>query len=112
MAEITYVVDAKEKKNPGIFGKTGAYAQAYGLFVMSYAAGTLIGPLWGGLVNSSAGWATMTWTLGLLSASGAVPALIWTGGLITRMNAKSADERATSQPADASKRDQIEAAVV
>jgi Major Facilitator Superfamily len=106
MAEITYVVDAKEKKNPGTFGKTGAYAQAYGLFVMSYASGTLVGPLWGGLVNTTAGWATMTWTLGLLSASGAIPALIWTGGLITRKNATSADERAISQPADTSNRDQ------
>ncbi len=104
MAEITYVVDAKEKKNPGAFGKTGAYAQAYGLFVMSYAAGTLVGPLWGGLVNSTAGWGTMAWSLGLLSASGAVPALIWTGGLITRKNAKSADERALGQPADTSMR--------
>jgi hypothetical protein len=106
MAEITYVVEAKEKKNPGAFGKTGAYAQAYGLFVMSYAAGTLVGPLWGGLVNSTAGWGTMTWSLGFLSASGAVPALIWTGGLITRKNAKSADERAIGRPADASRRDE------
>ena len=105
MAEITYTVDAKEKKNPGGFGKTGAYAQAYGLFVMSYAAGALVGPLWGGLVNSTAGWGTMTWTLGLLSASGAVPALIWTGGLITRNNAKSANERAVGRPADTSRGD-------
>lgn len=105
MAEITYVVDAKEKKNPGTFGKKGAYAQAYGLFVMSYAAGTLAGPLWGGLVNSTAGWGTMTWTLGLLSASGAVPAFICTGGLITRKNAKSADERVVGRPTDTSGRD-------
>jgi MFS family permease len=107
MAEITYVVDAKEKKTPGTFGKTGAYAQAYGLFVMSYAAGTLVGPLWGGLVKSTTGWGTMTWTLGLLSASGAVPALIWTGGLITRKNAKSADERAVGRPADTLRRDAL-----
>jgi MFS family permease len=106
MAEITYVVDAKEKKNPGTFGKTGAYAQAYGLFVMSYAAGALVGPLWGGLVNSTAGWGTTTWTLGLLSASGAVPALIWTGGLITKKNAKSADEREVGRPANTSRRDE------
>jgi MFS family permease len=106
MAEITYMVDAKENKNPGAFGKTGAYAQAYGLFVMSYATGTLVGPLWGGFVNSTAGWGTMTWTLGLLSASAAVPALIWTGGLITRKNAKSADEREVGRPAEISRRDE------
>jgi MFS family permease len=100
MAEITYVVEAKERKNPGIFGKSGAYAQAYGLFVTAFAAGTLIGPLWGGMVEQKAGWGTLTWTLGLLSAASAVPALIWTGGLITRKNAKSGEERAVGRPAD------------
>lgn len=29
MAEVTYVVEAKEKETPGIFGPNGAYAQAY-----------------------------------------------------------------------------------
>jgi Major Facilitator Superfamily len=46
MAEITYVVEAKERESPGRFGNTGAYAQAYGLFVTALAAGTLIGPVW------------------------------------------------------------------
>ncbi|KAI9742196.1 MAG: hypothetical protein M1818_004096 [Claussenomyces sp. TS43310] len=94
MAEITYVVEAKEKKTPGIFGAKGAYAQAYGLFVTAFAAGSLVGPIWAGYVRAGAGWGTMTWTLGLFCVSGAVPVLIWTGGLITRQNAKSGDERA------------------
>jgi MFS family permease len=94
MAEITYIVEAKEKKNPGAFGPTGAYAQAYGLFITAFAAGTLIGPIWAGYIRDAAGWGTMTWTLGLLSITGAVPCLIWTGGLITRNNAKSGEERA------------------
>jgi Na+/melibiose symporter-like transporter len=34
-AEITYVVEAKEEKQPGIFGSNGAMAQAYGLFNMA-----------------------------------------------------------------------------
>jgi MFS family permease len=99
MAEITYVVEAKEKKNPGLYGSNGAYAQAYALFVMAFAAGTLIGPIWGGYVVKAAGWGTMTWSLSLLSLSGAVPVLIWTGGLITRDNAKTGDERAIGAPA-------------
>ena len=82
MAEITYVVAAKEKRNPGLYGEKGAYAQAYGLFNTAFAAGTLIGPIWGGFVSQRAGWATMTWTLGLLSIASALPAAIWTGGLI------------------------------
>ena len=73
VAEITYVVEAKERGRPGIFGPSGAYAQAYALFNMAFAAGTLVGPLWGGLVEEKAGWSTMVWTLGLLSAVSAIP---------------------------------------
>ncbi|KAH8813022.1 MFS transporter-like protein [Xylogone sp. PMI_703] len=97
MAEITYVVEAKEKRSPGIFGPTGAYAQAYGLFVFAFAAGTLVGPVWSGFVRDNDGWGTMTWSLALFSLSGAVPALIWTGGLITQSNAKTGDERAINR---------------
>ncbi|EHK99975.1 putative Uncharacterized MFS-type transporter C18.02 [Glarea lozoyensis 74030] len=82
MAEITYVVEAKEREQPGRFGATGAYAQAYGLFIAAFAAGTLIGPVWAGYVEDSAGWGTMTWSLALFSLVGAVP------------NAKNAEERA------------------
>jgi hypothetical protein len=37
MVEITYVVEQKERDNPGLFGKKGAYAQAYGLFNLAWA---------------------------------------------------------------------------
>ncbi|RAL64129.1 hypothetical protein DID88_003317 [Monilinia fructigena] len=87
-------VEAKEKQIPGRFGENGAYAQAYGLFIMAYAAGTLIGPVWSGYVEDHAGWGTMAWSLGLFSLTGAVPCLIYTGGLITEVNAKTAEERA------------------
>ncbi|KAH6712857.1 MFS transporter-like protein [Leptodontidium sp. MPI-SDFR-AT-0119] len=99
MAEITYVVEAKERESPGRFGPSGAYAQAYGLFVTAFAAGSLIGPLWSGYVVESAGWGTMAWSLGLFGVSGAIPCLIWTGGLITEVNAKSGEERAIGKVA-------------
>ncbi|KAI9677962.1 MAG: hypothetical protein M1822_008070 [Bathelium mastoideum] len=83
-AEITYVVEAKERKQPGLFGANGATAQAYGLFNVAWAGGCLIGPLWAGMVNETAGWNTMAWTLGLLSFVTAFPTAIWTGGLISR----------------------------
>ena len=82
MAEITYIIIAKETERPGLFGPKGAYAQAYGLFNMAYAVGSLVGPLWAGFVNTRAGWATMTWTMALLAGVSALPALIWTGGFI------------------------------
>jgi len=98
MAEITYIVEAKEVATPGVFGAKGAYAQAYGLFVMAFAAGCLVGPIWSGFIATRSGWDTMTWTLAILSAAGAGPALVWTGGLVTRDNAKSGEERAVGRP--------------
>jgi MFS family permease len=84
IAEITYVVAAKEERRPGLYGEKGAYAQAYALFNVAWAAGTLIGPILSGFVNDSAGWGTMCWVLGLLSAISAIPTVIWTGGVITK----------------------------
>lgn len=97
MAEITYIVEAKEVRSPGIFGAKGAYAQAYGLFVMAFAGGCLVGPIWAGFVDERSGWGTMGWSLALLSFAGAVPVVIWTGGLVTRVNAKTGAERAVGR---------------
>lgn len=80
MAEIGYVVEMAERRRPGVFGAKGAYAQAYGLFNMAFAAGGLVGPIWGGLVQARAGWGTMGWTLGLLSGTTAVPTALLVGG--------------------------------
>lgn len=82
MVEISYVVEQKEKKNPGLFGSKGAYAQAYGLFNFAWALGCLIGPIWAGYVKESAGWGTMSWSLAVLALVTSVPAGIWTGGSI------------------------------
>jgi len=82
MAEIAYIVDAKEKERPGSFGSNGAYAQAYGLFNTAYAAGCLVGPIWAGLLEEKKGWGTVTWTLALLSAVSTIPTLLFTGGWI------------------------------
>lgn len=97
MAEITYIVEAKEVRSPGIFGAKGAYAQAYGLFVMAFAGGCLVGPIWAGFVDQKSGWGTMVWSLAVLCIGGAVPVLIWTGGLVTRNNAKTGAERAVGR---------------
>ncbi|KAF2751370.1 MFS general substrate transporter [Sporormia fimetaria CBS 119925] len=84
LAEITHVVDQKEKKmiasgKPG-YGKGGAYAQAYALFNVAFAAGCTVGPLVAGAIVDSAGWATMSLVLGLLSAVTTVPVFLYLGG--------------------------------
>ncbi|KAL1630561.1 hypothetical protein SLS56_004835 [Neofusicoccum ribis] len=82
MAEISHVVAAKEGVRPGLFGRKGAYAQAYGLFNMAWAGGALVGPIWAGYVRDGAGWGAMGWSLGLLAGVTAVPAALWTGGWV------------------------------
>ena len=99
LAEFAYAVDSEEKKRgEGCFGDGGAYAQGYGLFMMAFAGGLLVGPLWGGLITASAGWGTMTWTLGLLSAVSAAPAGLVTGGYLWqgKKNTSIADEESSN----------------
>ncbi|KAL1612907.1 hypothetical protein SLS60_001137 [Paraconiothyrium brasiliense] len=86
MAEISAVVEAKEKKMiasgmPG-YGPGGAYAQAYALFNMAFAAGCTLGPLLAGFLVAQQGWSTMAWILGVLSAVAAVPTFFWLGGFL------------------------------
>lgn len=64
------------------------YAQAFALANQMSAIGTVIGPLWGGLIYESAGWTVMSWTLGLLFGVSAIPALVWTGGNIFKKRPK------------------------
>ncbi|KAJ8108694.1 hypothetical protein OPT61_g7992 [Boeremia exigua] len=87
MAEISFVVEAKEKSmlasGRAGFGPGGAYAQAYGLFNMAFAGGCMVGPLLAGFIVEDKGWTVMALVLGLLSAVTAVPACLWLGGWIT-----------------------------
>ena len=94
MAEITYAVEAKARRRPaGFFGKNGAYAQAYSLFNVAWAAGCMVGPLLAGLVNQSLGWNVATLILGCISLFTAVPASIWTGGSIFKKLRARKEER-------------------
>ncbi|KJX98813.1 MFS transporter like protein [Zymoseptoria brevis] len=81
MAEITYAVQAKAARaEVGAFGRNGAYAQAYSLFNVAWAAGSMIGPLLAGLIVEAHGWSLATLILGIVSLVTAVPTAIWTGG--------------------------------
>jgi MFS family permease len=94
MAEITYAVEAKARSRaPGHFGKNGAYAQAYSLFNVAWAAGCMIGPLLAGLVNQANGWGTATLILGCISIFTAIPVAIWTGGSIFKKKKARREER-------------------
>lgn len=98
LVEITLVVEQKERDTPGLFGKKGAYAQAYGLFNLAWAAGCLVGPIWAGLVREHEGWGTMTWSLSILSFVTIVPVAIWTGGSIFDKDKSRGRRRAAEIP--------------
>ncbi|SLM38729.1 mfs general substrate transporter [Lasallia pustulata] len=79
-ADLSVVVEEKEKENPGIFGPGGAYAQAFALFNCSMAAATVFGPVFAGLLLERFGWKVMSLALGIFATSGAIPSLLFTGG--------------------------------
>ncbi|KAE8370705.1 MFS transporter [Aspergillus caelatus] len=82
LVEISYLIAAKEKEHQGIFGAHGAVAQGYGLFNCAFAAGSLVGPIWAGMIRDEYGWGTMSWSLGVLSSFASVPTLLFLGGSI------------------------------
>ncbi|KAI4171968.1 MAG: hypothetical protein LQ343_003877 [Gyalolechia ehrenbergii] len=92
LAEVTYILDEKEKHHPGLFGEKGAYAQAYGLFNCAFAGGMLVGPLWAGFVVEKTGWGTMCLTLGVLALVSSTPALLFINGWIGKRKRGFANE--------------------
>ncbi|PLB51161.1 MFS amine transporter [Aspergillus steynii IBT 23096] len=72
MTEVDHFVEGEEKAHPGIFGKQGAMAQAYGLFNVAWSGGQVLGPLVAGLLMDLGGWSTMTCAFGVMSAATAI----------------------------------------
>lgn len=75
-AEAAYVVaDA----DAGVWGQDGAYAQAFGLMSIAYAAGSLVGPFAGALLMELVGWEGVTAGIGVVCLVCAGPVL-WASG--------------------------------
>lgn len=92
VAEVFYAVKEKEDQSPGIFGRGGAMALAFGLSNMGFASGSLIGPFFAGFIRQDAGWGTMGWALGLIAGVSSIPTLLFLGGWILKRTDKSEDE--------------------
>jgi MFS family permease len=84
MAEFSKVCDAKIRHEPDIFRGKSAYAQSYGIFNVSWAGGSLLGPLMAGAIKNAAGWRTMTWVMGLWCAVGILPTVWYSGGVLRK----------------------------
>lgn len=90
--DLSCAVERLEQERPGIFGRGGAYGQAFGLFNCALAGGMLVGPLWMSTAKLNTGWGLVTWNLGLFGAVAAVPVVFFTGGSIMKKQSKAAAE--------------------
>ncbi|MCJ1462223.1 hypothetical protein MMC07_000823 [Pseudocyphellaria aurata] len=79
-SEISHVVREHMRDYPDMFGPSGGHAQAFAFYNVAFGAGSIVGPVWAGLLENWAGWDTMCWSLAALSAFSAVPTLIFTEG--------------------------------
>lgn len=68
-----------ERARPGIFGRQGAVAQAFGIQTMAQFTGLFVGPLWGGFMDGRFGWSILGWSLAVLMGLSALPAW-WLSG--------------------------------
>ena len=84
IAEIGATVADAEKNDPEAI-KGSVIATGWSLVNAAYAAGCLIGPLFAGFILNAAGWQTMTWCLGLLSASTGLFLLLCLGGWVGKL---------------------------
>ena len=109
MVEISVVVDAYATQNSSRFGPGGGMAQAYALFNVANAAGSLIGPAWSGTLRLSVGWSNMCYSFVALNALSVALIVLFSGGWIgncapTGNRRPTADEGAAVQSAvDASR---------
>lgn len=82
MTEVSTVAEEMERTSPGIFGKHGAYSQAYGLMNSAFAAGSFVGPLCAGFIREELGWPAMTLLMSVLSLM-MIALVLWrTGGSV------------------------------
>ncbi|KAK2801015.1 hypothetical protein FQN51_005579 [Onygenales sp. PD_10] len=88
MTEISHAVDDMEENDPVLFSGPSAMGQGYALYNMAFAAGQLLGPLIGGFVITTIGWAGMNLTLGLVCFASAIPMAVFCGGSILSRKGK------------------------
>lgn len=82
MADFCAIAKSIEDKRPGSLGKSGAYAQAYVFFNVSWAIGELIGSNVAGLMRHGTGWGVMGWSYMGICGVGAIIAVLFCDGWI------------------------------
>ncbi|KAI9369318.1 major facilitator superfamily domain-containing protein [Aspergillus egyptiacus] len=81
MVEVSQIVEEKERECPGIFGKQGGTAQAYGLWNVAWSGGQVAGPLVAGWLAGKFGWGVMVSVMGGVSGITAAVLVLQSQGL-------------------------------
>ncbi|KAL8738688.1 MAG: hypothetical protein Q9181_000572 [Wetmoreana brouardii] len=79
-ADVFATVDALTASRPDVFGKTGAYAQAYSLMCGALGLGTALGPILAGSFYEKTNWPITVGFLAILCALPSVGVFLYTGG--------------------------------
>lgn len=77
---MSFVVEALTKERPELFGKAGAYAQAYSFFAAAMAGGVMFGPAVAGVLYKNVSWPVTMAVLSVFCASGSVQVYRFSGG--------------------------------
>lgn len=94
MAEISWAVEVDHDESGD---SPPPYAQAYGLYNLAYSGGAIAGPLMGGLIRDSAGFATVGWSFAIMTGVTAITQMIWIGeNLLSRKKENSFKTRSMS----------------
>jgi len=63
MSEVTSSIEDVQKRNPGVFGPSGAFSLGYGLNHCVFSLGIFIGAGYGGIVHELFGWSILMFTI-------------------------------------------------
>ncbi|OAA76021.1 Major facilitator superfamily domain, general substrate transporter [Akanthomyces lecanii RCEF 1005] len=79
MAEITYAIHDKERRQPGVWGPKGVYGVGFGLFTTAFALGGVVGSFMGGYLYQGPGWGVFGWGFSIWCAGGAAVCALFVG---------------------------------
>lgn len=60
MSDLVSAASQLQRDHPTEFGDAEILAQVYGLFILAYASGALVGPAVAGLLKANVGWGAAT----------------------------------------------------
>lgn len=93
MAEFAFIAVEKEQRKPGSMGSSGAYAQSYSIFNMSWAIGAIAGSNFAGKIHDNGGWCVVGYAYAGLAGGALIVTVLGCGGWIGSKKHRSNQEK-------------------